>query len=106
MTTSRDKHEDEVTRWFQWGEMTIYGFPRYRELHVCKKFPRVRVSTRTGGGNREEYEDFNDYLTCLEGYVRDYDCEYDNTYAEFIYDIPERSHHLWKSFVERVSKNK
>jgi hypothetical protein len=103
MTTGRWTHEAEVTSWFQWDGMTINEFPRYRELHVCKKLPRIRVSTRTGGDNREAYEDFNSYLTYLEGYVEDYDCT-DNTYADFVYDIPERSHHLWKAFVERIAK--
>ncbi len=46
------------------------------------------VMTRSGGSNREEYENGNKYLITNENYIYDEDADYDNTYAYFYYKIP------------------
>lgn len=57
--------------------------PRFRDCywngeHIC-------IYTRTGGGNREDYESENTALTLRDGYVRDEDDEFDSTYATFYF---------------------
>ena len=49
----------------------------------------VIIRTRTGGGNREEYENDNYELTQNPNYMRDYDDEDDCTYAYFFFSVPE-----------------
>lgn len=61
--------------------------PRYRSCYWDGT--HIVIHTRTGGGNREEYEDANDELTALPGYVRDSDDDFDSTYANFFYLPPD-----------------
>lgn len=60
--------------------------PRYRSCFWDGE--HIVIHTRTGGGNREEYEVANDELTALPGYVRDEDDDFDCTYANFYYKPP------------------
>lgn len=60
--------------------------PRYRDcffdgIHIV-------VHTRTGGGNREEYELENRIMTAHPWYVCDADDDLDCTYANFYYAPP------------------
>lgn len=61
--------------------------PRFRDCYLTED--GIAIHTRTGGGNREDYEDENDYLTTLPGYRYDEDNDFDCTYADFYYDVPE-----------------
>lgn len=75
--------------------LTRTQVPRYRDCywdgtHIC-------VHTRTGGGNRDHYEErnpenlegpWNSTLRDVAGYVRDEDEEYDATYATFYFVPP------------------
>lgn len=49
----------------------------------------LMVSTRTGGGNWEDYWDSNEMLVKHENHVYDYDDSFDNTYHYFIFTLPE-----------------
>lgn len=56
----------------------------------------IVIHTRTGGGNRELYEadedilgDSNPYMRTSPYYLMDRDDEFDSTYADFFYRIPE-----------------
>lgn len=49
----------------------------------------IIVHTRTGGGNRESYEEENDKLTENEYYLRDEDDDFDSTYANWYFRVPE-----------------
>lgn len=57
--------------------------PRFRDCYA--EDGKIVVYTRTGGGNREEYEGSNDWMTTVAGYVRDEDDDFDCTYAKFYY---------------------
>lgn len=52
--------------------------------------PEISVYTRVGGGNREDYEDAISTLRNTEGYVTDYDDDFDCTFATFVFKVPER----------------
>jgi len=70
---------------------------------------KIVIYTRTGGGNRDYYENeetcrdyfpeyfdgendpsgpWNDDLRAIPGYVRDQDDDFDSTYAHFYFDVP------------------
>lgn len=78
--------------------------PRYRDCFIVEQdgAQMICVHTRTGGGNREQYEKdraafgddyqegdpMNDDLRLLPGYLRDEDDDFDCTYANFFFSIP------------------
>lgn len=62
----------------------------------------ISVYTRVGGGNRESYENEIEELRKMPNYIRDYDDDYDSTYATFIFSIPEK----WKEDFEKLTGGK
>ena len=62
--------------------------PRFQDCFLLNG--KIVIHTRTGGGNREGYEDGNMFLTTLPGYEGDSDDDFDSTYANFYYAVPER----------------
>ena len=62
--------------------------PRFRDCYLDGE--RIVIYTRTGGGNRDEYEAQNDAMHALPGFVSDEDDDFDSTYAHFSYRIPEK----------------
>ena len=81
--------------------------PRFRDCYLTKE--GIVIHTRTGGGNRDAYEDEASYRECygvtddepigpfnsdlyrLPGFIRDEDSDFDSTYADFYYAVPEAS---------------
>jgi len=65
--------------------------PRIRDAWVTKDGDEFRlvIFTRTGGGNRQDYEEGNAYLRSLPGFVSDRDDEFDATFAKWSYLPPE-----------------
>jgi hypothetical protein len=62
--------------------------PRFRDCFIVDD--TICIHTRTGGGNRDDYQEGNDYLTTLPGYLRDADDDFDSTYADFYFAVPEK----------------
>ncbi|AEJ35042.1 hypothetical protein MIMI_L792 [Acanthamoeba polyphaga mimivirus] len=91
---------DEIESWFDWP-ISVYDFPRFRDVNVNSENPIIKVTTRSGGGNREEYEENNEYVSLLEGFICDKDASWDSTYAIFKYKIPDRSLDKWREYIER-----
>lgn len=50
----------------------------------------IVIYTRNGGGNREAYEDVTSALQDHEEYITDYDDDFDNTYASYVFSVPEK----------------
>jgi isocitrate dehydrogenase kinase/phosphatase len=68
--------------------LTRNDVPRYRDCwwngtHIC-------LHTRTGGGNRPDYEHEHTALTTIDGYAYDEDDAFDSTYATF-YFVPSHT---------------
>lgn len=84
--------------WVQARESAYDGagtFPYMKEMDVPepeKATPHVYVYTRVGGGNREDYQTEIDAIRTWEGYVRDYDGDFDCTFATFVFAVPEKWH--------------
>lgn len=84
--------------------------PRYRDCFLSDDGAEIIIHTRTGGGNRDFYENearcrdsypeyfdrsdappsgpWNDDLRSIAGFIRDVDDDFDSTYADFHYAIP------------------
>lgn len=84
--------------------------PRYRDCFLNEDGSEIIIHTRTGGGNRDYYESleswrecnshstneedwpegpWNDDLRKIAGFKGDDDDEFDCTYADFRYEVPE-----------------
>src|SRR5262249_38381622 len=79
--------------------------PRFRDCFLSEDATEIVIYTRTGGGNRDYYEDperharsepesdytgpFNSNLRAVPGYKCDVDDDFDATYAKFFFAIPE-----------------
>lgn len=73
-------------------------YPRFRDCFIGDdKRPEyedhIIIYTRTGGGNRQDYIEENNEMRSMSGFVHDYDDDFDETYASWVFQIPER----WKS---------
>lgn len=76
--------------------------PRFRDCFYDTEEHRIVIHTRTGGGNREEYEEENQEMTCHPHYLEDSDDDFDSTYANFYYSVPEEySDKLKEAFKDR-----
>lgn len=65
--------------------------PRFRDAYVDiddPSRPKFVILTRTGGGNRHDYVEENKTLSGMAGFVRDYDDEFDCTFAHWVFDMP------------------
>lgn len=65
---------------------------RYRDCYVAKMENgeyRIVVHTRNGGGNREEYQSVIDTLATHPLYQGDADDDFDCTYADIYFGLPE-----------------
>ena len=67
-------------------QMPDFSPPRYRDCYFDGT--HIVVHTRTGGGNRDEYETENDALTYHPWYSHDRDDDFDCTYADFFFTPP------------------
>lgn len=61
---------------------------RFRDIYLADNGTKVILYTRNGGGNREAYQEVNDTLAKHPDYVRDWDDDFDNTYAYFEFNVP------------------
>jgi hypothetical protein len=66
---------------------------RFRDCHLSRGEDgktRIVVFTRNGGGNREDYQGVTDELQAHPNYLRDYDDDFDCTYASYEFSVPEK----------------
>lgn len=82
-------------------------YPRFRDCFFeDKQKPdlkgNIHVYTRVGGGNRESYQKEISELREMEGFITDYDDDFDSTYATFVYKIPEK----YKNDVKLITEGK
>lgn len=60
---------------------------RYRDCFVNKEL-EIEVYTRIGGNNREDYETDIQAMRAHPLFVRDYDDDFDSTFAYFVFKFP------------------
>jgi len=83
-----------------WCGLEDISIPRFRDISVSDEEPVVTILTRTGGGNREEYDANNLSMTCFDSFIEEYDCTWDKTYAEFRYGIKKEYIEEWKKMID------
>ncbi len=64
--------------------------PRLRDAWLADDGETITILTRTGGGNREHYQDENFAMTEVSGYKYNEDDDFDSTFAHFVYDVPDQ----------------
>lgn len=94
------KHPDEYPRFrdcfmgsMSKGEPDQFGIPTRKH----GKEELISIYTRVGGGNREDYKKEIDELRAMLGFIRDYDDDFDSTFATFEFQIPEQ---FMKDFIK------
>jgi hypothetical protein len=76
------------------------NIPRFRDCFYDTERHLIVIHTRTGGGNREYYQDEIDLLAAHPLYVLDSDDGYDSTYANFYFNVPEKHSEVLKKYFE------
>lgn len=79
--------------------------PRFRDCYLNEAGDQIVIFTRTGGGNREEYEAQNEALRRCPGFIIDEDDTLDPTYAKFHYRVPETYKHVTMAIKEQGGVN-
>lgn len=77
-----------------------FGIPEMKSK-INKDERQISIYTRVGGGNREGYIKEIEQLRKMPGYVTDYDDDFDNTYATFVFKIPKK----WYKDYDRITKD-
>lgn len=88
------KHPDEYPRFrdcfigkqYTDEEVDQFGIPKHK--HGEEKL--ISVYTRVGGNNRESYEEQIEEMRKHPEFVEDYDDNFDNTFATFVFKVPEK----------------
>ena len=70
-------------------------YPRFRDCFTAdEEHPEydnfIHIYTRVGGGNREYYQEEIEELRATDGYVTDFDDNFDSTFATFVFGVPEQ----------------
>lgn len=65
-----------------------YPTGRYRDIYLDGD--KITLYTRNGGGNREDYQFVFDALSKHPNYIRNYDDDFDCTYAYVEFSIPDQ----------------
>lgn len=64
-------------------------FGRFRDAFINPEGTVITVFTRCGGGNRADYTEVFDEMRNHPNYLRDYDDDFDSTYASIEFEVPE-----------------
>lgn len=85
--------QEAVEAWEKFRDELIiakyYPSGRFRDAYLNDKGTMITVYTRNGGGNRPYYQYVFDLLRKHPQYVRDYDDDYDCTYAYIKFKVPD-----------------
>lgn len=66
------------------------GMPVMKDKENTPQEYAIHVFTRVGGGNRDGYVEEIEKLQGMEGYIEDFDDDFDSTYATFVFKVPEK----------------
>lgn len=78
--------------------------PRFRDCYLFQN--EIRLLTRTSGGNRSDYEEENEALRQREGFLRDWDDGFDNTFAWWAYKWPEGWDEQLQMMLDKIKEDR
>lgn len=88
------KHPDKYPRFRDCfaGEQNTDGDVDQFGIPVQKHGDEMLISvyTRVGGNNREDYEKEIEEMQAMPEYVKDFDDDFDSTFATFVFKVPEK----------------
>lgn len=73
-------------------DLTPGDVGRFRDCFLAKGETgalEIHIFTRNGGGNRDDYEDVTETLRAHANYLRDWDDDFDCTYATYAFAVPD-----------------
>lgn len=82
----------------------IKVIPRLRDVMLFQD--EIRILTRTGGANREHYEEGNQFLKNQSGFLRDWDDPFDSTYAWWAFEWPTDGQEPLQKALEAIKENR
>ena len=77
--------------------LTRNDFQRYRDVYLNKEGNKIIVLTRIGGDNAKDYRQVYMNMRRHKYYIKDYDDEFDNTYAYFEFKVPKEYENTCKT---------
>lgn len=88
-------HPEEIFPRFRDCYLQERGYEEFEGLPINApkddaKEEGIYIYTRVGGGNRESYEDEIQQLQAHPEYIRDFDDDYDCTFATFVFKVPAK----------------
>lgn len=90
--------------------LTKDDFCRFRDCYFSKDGQSIIVYTRLGGGNRPDYVEVYKTMKAHPNYIKDYDDDFDETYASFEFSIPsefkDKASSLFKESDTRTGEEK
>ena len=86
------------------------NYPRFRDCFLGdEEWPEynnhIHIYTRTGGNNRECYQDEIRKMQMMPEYVNSFDDSFDSTYASFIFRVPDRWKDDFKLYLNNRKKD-
>ena len=81
-----NENKEEILKMIDINDERV--FDRFRDIEIIENGTIIRVLTRTGGGNREGYQENWAKIKELPYYIQDYDDEFDETYAYIEFRVP------------------
>lgn len=84
-------------------ENYISQCPRFRSIEIDTVQPFVAVRGRCGGGNRPDFVEQIENMQSFDSYVTSFDCDSDNTYMYFVYELPQEDYEAWKKLTTEYS---
>ena len=86
------------------GGLSMSDFGRFRDIYLNPEGTIITVLTRLGGGNREPYIDTINKIKENDNYIKDYDDDFDSTYAYFEFKVPEKYLNMCKSIAPKEKR--
>lgn len=76
---------------------------RFRDVFLNEEGTEISVFTRNGGGNRDTYQEVIDKLAQHPNYIKDFDDDFDCTYATIVFKTPEKALSLTKKMATGIT---
>ena len=80
------------------------AIPRFRDIYLFQD--EIRLLTRTGGGNRPDYEEENTALRSRSDFIKDWDDGFDSTFAWWAYKWPEDWNEQLQHVLEQIKEHR